>query len=117
MGGDCLDDLVADREDRVQGRQRLLEDHRNQFAAERAHLVLAKGQKVFSIGQDLTSGDARRWIGHQAHHGERRHRLAASGLADQGERLALAKPEGDAPHDVHATIPQEQGGAQVPDAE
>jgi hypothetical protein len=43
---DHLGDLVADREDRVERRHRLLEDHRDPVAADRAQLALGEGEQV-----------------------------------------------------------------------
>ena len=42
-------DLVADRVNRVQGRHRLLEDHRYFITANPAHLVLRKGQQTLAF--------------------------------------------------------------------
>ena len=90
-----LGDLIADGEHRVQAGHRLLEDHRDAVAADVAHLRRRQVEQVPAVEHDLPGGDAagRR---HQAHHGQRQHRLAAAGLADDAEGAAAID------RDVHA---------------
>ena len=49
-----LADLLAHREDRVEGRRRLLEDHRDLVAADVAHLRLGQGEQVGACEAHLT---------------------------------------------------------------
>src|SRR6185436_18459074 len=86
-----LADLIADGEHRVQRRHRLLEDHRDPVAADRAHLGLGQGEQVPAAVADLARGDAARRRD-QPHDRERGHALAAAGFADD--------PEGAAPRDL-----------------
>src|SRR4030095_14849192 len=46
--------------------------------------------EIAALEQDLPGADAPGRLRHQAHHRERAHRLAATRLADEGHRLALA---------------------------
>ena len=48
--------LIADREDGVERRHRLLEDHRDPIAADLPHLGFGKRCEVASLEPDLTSG-------------------------------------------------------------
>ncbi len=84
---------MTDREDRVERCHRLLEDHRDIVAANRAHLVLGHLQKIRSIVEDLPADDLPRWTGDQAHDRERRHRFAAAGFADKAKGLATIELE------------------------
>ena len=85
---DGLRDLVADREHGVQRRHRILEDHRHLAAAEVAKLLLRHRQEVLPLVQRLAGGDAAGRHRRQPEHGEHRHALARSGLADDAEHLA-----------------------------
>jgi len=60
MHPDRLTDLVADREERVEGGHRVLQDHRDALAANPAHLVIGLFEKVFSRKQHLAADDAGR---------------------------------------------------------
>ena len=82
-----LGNLIADREDRVQRRHRLLEDERDLGAAHRAHLGLGERQQIASPETDAASGDSARRLD-QPQNRHRRDRLAAARLADEPERLA-----------------------------
>ena len=93
----ALGDLLADRLDRVERRHRLLEHHADVVAAQRAHLVFGGAENVDAVEADA-AGSARR-IRQQAHHGQRRHRLAGAGFADQAHHLARPDREIDAAED------------------
>jgi hypothetical protein len=51
-----LDDLLADRVERVQRRQRVLEDHRHLVAAQRPHVAFAHADEFPAFEPDL-AGD------------------------------------------------------------
>ena len=92
-----LRNLIADGEDGIQRRHRLLEDQRDFAAAEPAQLALAERHQVASAKVNRAAEDAARRL-HQPHDRECRHRLAAPGLADKRQRLALSHAEA---HVVH----------------
>ena len=93
-----LGDLEAHRQDRVQRRHRLLEDHRDAVAADLAHLLLAERDQV-EIGEaDVPAGDPPVGRRHQAHDGQRGDALAATGLADDRQRLVVRDGEADVAH-------------------
>ena len=90
-------DLVPHGEHRVERGHRLLENHRNPVAADRAQLLGSQCQQVASLELDEAAGaDVTRRLGDEAEDGERRDRLTAAGLADDAERLAGVHVERDA---------------------
>ena len=96
MAHQHLDDLLADGVARIERGHRLLEDHRHTVAAQVAQLAVRQIEQARcrrSVTAPVTSALR---LGQQAHHGERRHALAAAGLADQPERRAAREREVDA---------------------
>src|SRR4030095_4626099 len=89
-------DLIADRERRIEGCHRLLEDHRDPVPAELAHLRRRDLQQVGAFEQDLAAGDPPRRTWHEPHDRQRRYALAAAGFADESERAPGIDAEGDA---------------------
>ena len=95
MAHQHLDDLLADRVARIERGHRLLEDHRHAVAAQVAQLAVRQIEQADAVeGHGAGHFGAR--LRQQAHHGERRHALAAAGLADQPERRAARDREVDA---------------------
>ena len=85
-----LHDLLADRQDRIERGHRLLEDHRDVAAAHLAHVVVGEIEQVAALEQDAARGDAAGVLGQKPHDGERGHRLAAAGFADDRHHFAGA---------------------------
>src|SRR5262245_41324946 len=107
---DGLGDLLTDREDRIERRHRLLEDHRDLLAADLPHLRRRQVQEVPAVVEDLTLDDAAGRLGDQPHDAERRHALAAARLAHHAERLAGLDVEVDAVDRAnHALVGEEVG--------
>ena len=79
-------DLVADGEDRVERRHRLLKDERDLGAAHLAHLRFGQRQQIAVLEPDAAAGDPSRRL-HEAHQRQRRDRLAAARFADQPKRF------------------------------
>ena len=94
---DALRNLLADRLHRVQRRHWLLEHHADVVAAKRIHLVFAGCENIYAVKADASGSACRRR--QQAHHGERRHRLAGAGFADQPHDLAGLDRQIDAVED------------------
>ncbi len=93
-----LDDLWADPGRRIEGRARVLVDHRGVTHPELAHLLVVHRRHVGAADQDPTTGDQR--VARQvADRGVRRRGLATAGLADQSVRLARADLERHAAQD------------------
>ncbi len=95
MDPQCLANLAADSQHRIEARHRLLEYHRNVVAADGAHLAVGELQQILSLeadrARDLAWG--LRDEPHERHGGDR---LAAAGFTDDGQRLAFVDMEGDA---------------------
>ena len=93
---DGLGDLVADRVDGREGRQRVLEDHRDarRPAARRAPGRAGRAAPRPGTGREPRDAGRRR---EQAHDGQRRHRLAGARLADDAEHLARGEGVAQAP--------------------
>ena len=70
VGLDRLDDLPADRVERMQRRERVLKDHGDALAAHATQVVPRQAQQVDAVEQHLP-GDRRVREARQAHHGER----------------------------------------------
>ncbi len=82
-----LGDVVAAAQQRVQHRERILVEQRDARASQRLHPALAHGvQVVAAVGDASGRHDVPR---QQADEGLGQHRLAAPGLADDADRLAL----------------------------
>ena len=95
MNEQRLHHLLADRQDRVERGHRLLEDHRDVAAADLAHLFRRERQQIAAVERDAALRHPP-GLGEQAHDGERGDRLAAAGLADEGDDLAAINRIGDA---------------------
>src|SRR5688500_15136777 len=87
--------LAGDGEDRIEGGHRVLEDHRDLFAADLAHVVVGHLQDVATLEQDLAGRDLARRARNQAHDREPGHAFTAPGLADDAEGLARHDIERD----------------------
>ena len=95
VGGHGLDDLRADRVRRVEAGHRLLEDHRDAPATDRAHRGGAQLQEILAIEDDGAACDPARRRD-KAHDGERERRFSGAGFADDGEGAAALDREVDA---------------------
>ena len=93
-----LADLPLDGVQRVQGGHRLLEHHADPLAAHLEHLVFGCAHHFPAIDADGAARMGRVLVGKQLHHGQRRHRLAGTGLAHQRDRFAAFDREADAAH-------------------
>ena len=89
-----LGDLVADRVVRVEGGQRVLEDHRGLSAAQPPQL-LVRGPLHVGAGDLDRAADARSRAPVQPEQGGGDGGLAGAGLADEGEGGALFQAEGE----------------------
>jgi hypothetical protein len=77
-------DLVADGQDRIQRRHRLLEDHGYGVAANLAHLGLRQVEQIATLEHHASVDGASGRRRDQAQEGKRRDAFAAAGLADDG---------------------------------
>ena len=93
---------LSDREQRIERRHRLLEDHRDVVAANALHLRFAQTEQVRALEADRAADDAPGRAGDEAQDRQRRDALAAARLADDAQRFAAANSIGnavDGPHD------------------
>jgi hypothetical protein len=97
-----LGDLVADLHDRVQGRHRLLEDHRHLRAAEVAERPVGQGEQIDPVEADGACDRTQGLLRSEAHDGEGGDRLARAGLADDADDLALVDCEAAVLHRIGA---------------
>jgi hypothetical protein len=86
MNAQRLGDLVADGEYRIERAHRLLEDHRNPPATDRAHFAPTAGSKVRPVEPDR-SIDAGQIIRQQAQDRQPGDGLAAAAFADDADAL------------------------------
>src|SRR5918993_1373813 len=100
--------LPEDREERVQRRHRVLEDGGDAAPADPAQLSLALARQILAFEEHTAARDARR-LRQQADDRQARRRLAAAGLPDEPERLALVEREADAVHGLDDACPTERG--------
>jgi len=95
-----LGQLEADGEAGIETRRRLLEDHRDLLADDRAPLALAGAEQVApGEGEPLRAHAARR--GDEPHQREHRHALAGARLADDAQHLAFVEREAHALDRTH----------------
>ena len=87
VGADGLDELPADRVQRVQRSQRVLEDGADLAAADAAHLLAAEVVDALAFEADLAAGHAAGGL-EQADDGRARERLAGPGFTDHAQDLA-----------------------------
>ena len=90
-------DLPADSQHGMQRGARALHDQPDVLAADRIEFLIVHGEQVAPEIVHLARDDAARRA-HQAHHRDRRRRLAAAGLAHDADEFAGTDGEGKIPH-------------------
>ena len=91
VGDQVFLDLHADRQDRVQGRHRLLENHRDLAATQPAEFFRGHGNEIAAAPVDTAAHVSR--FADQPHDGTQRDALARAGFADEADDLARADVE------------------------
>ncbi len=112
VGADRLDDLLADLEDRVERRARLLEDHRDLGAAQGAQVAPWQPHEIAPEVGDPAVDDLGR-VGQQPEKRQRSHRLPRPRFPDQSERAPGRDREAHAVH--RRLLTALEAGAQVLD--
>src|ERR1700675_3261322 len=102
-----LRDLPEDREERVQRRHRVLEDHGNPPAADPPQLALALAGQLLALEHDTPPHDAGP-PRQEPDDGQARRGLAAPRLPDEPEGLAFVEREAHAIHRIDDTGPPER---------
>ena len=110
-----LGQLALDRQHGVQRGHRFLEDHADLAAAHLAHLVVGQLQHVAPADGDRALDDLAGRVGDQPQDRHGADRLAASRLADDGDRLALGDVIGNAVHRLNDARGREEVRAEIPD--
>src|SRR5439155_15126361 len=95
-----LPDLSADRQDRIQRRHRILEDHRDVASTNPAQRTIALANEIGALEQSGTRLDAP-IAREQTENRQRRHALPTPGLTHDPKRLTGRDVERDAVDSVH----------------
>src|SRR5262245_38687434 len=114
---DRLAQLLADREDRVERRLRVLQDHRDAPPPDLAHLARRAGKDILAAQANLAAHRARTALRQQPHDGERGEALATARLADETENLATPKVEADPVDGLQHAATEEEIGDEIADLE
>ena len=117
MNENRFGDLIADREDRVERRHRLLEDEADLGAANLPHVPLAQLEQILAAVEFHRSTDCFAGRLHEPQNRHRRHRLPAARFADQSQRLASTKLEADVVHRSYRRFGKVKCGRQARDAQ
>ena len=97
-------DLIADAEDRIQRRARVLKNIADHAAANLPQLGLVHLQHVAAVQENLAAHVTRRRRRHEPRDGERGHAFAATALAHEADGLARINGEGHAVHGAQRLI-------------
>ena len=106
-------ELSPDRQHRIERGHRLLEHHGDVLAADLADFLIVQLEKVPALEANAAADDAAGRIGDQPQNRERADGFAASGLADDGDRLALTDIIADAVDRLDHTGRGEEVGLQI----
>ena len=106
-------DLVTHGKRRVERAHRLLEDHRDAVAAQRAQLRRWQFEQIHPVEQDRSAGDSSRRPRHQAHDRERTDALAAARFANDAQRAPGVEREADAVHGMKFTAFNGEMGPEI----
>ena len=88
MDADALHHLAPDRKHRVQGRQRILKNHRELIATNLIQLLFRHRKQLLAVKQHRSVND-RAPTAQKPHNGQRGHALSTAGLSDNADDLAL----------------------------
>ena len=117
MDAERLGDLLADAQERVEARHRLLEDHGDAVASDLTHRPLVERGEVLSFEEDRALDDACDLLRQEPHHRQGRDALAATGFADDAERLAGGDIEAHAVDRARHAIGIEEMRLEISNAE
>src|SRR3972149_5691275 len=115
MQSDRFLNLVSDREDRVEGGHRLLEDHRDPVSANLSYFFLRKIDQFLSFKKNLSTHNLSRGDGDETKDGEGRNTLPTTRFAHHAQRLAFGQMVTDSVHCLSHTFIGEEVSHQIPD--
>ena len=101
MSTDHLDDLIADSMCRIEGRQRILKDHRHSFATNFAHDLRRRTDQFGATNSGRALDSCR--LGQETHETQEGDGLARTGFTDDSEDLPGAHVEIDTTHGLNVT--------------
>ena len=102
--------LARYREDRIEGRHRLLIDHCDLLAADVSDLGVGQLEQVLAVEDDLAADRLAGRVRNEAHDRQGADALAAAALSDEAQRLSRCDRIGDAIHRFHDTFLGEEVG-------
>ena len=108
--------LKADLHGRVQGCERILEDHADLRAAQLALLLQRKLRQVLSVQNDLAGGDGAS-LGEQTHEGQGGHRLTGAGFTHDAQGFARVNVQVDTGEGVDHAGADLNVSVEVPDVQ
>ena len=85
MHQNTFGDLIADTENRVKRRHRLLKNHGDNTAAHLTHAGARSLNEILIFQQDCPAGYFPGWTWNQPHNGKRGHTLSATGFTYNSE--------------------------------
>ena len=107
--GDGLDHLRVDAQHRIQGHHRILENHGNAVAAQRAPLLMVVVADIDTIEHNAPANNFSRRV-NQPHQRITRHRFAGARFTDQTQHLATRHRKRNAVHRLdHASLGEKMG--------
>src|SRR5262249_18039105 len=108
-----FDELIFDAQVRVERRHRVLEDHRDAFAADGAELFFRAAQQVDAVEKRPAPFDPAGGVRDQPEKRIARDGFARARFTDEAERFAALKVEGDILHRAHDTVARVKARAEV----
>jgi hypothetical protein len=114
---DRLDQLIADSNDRIERRHRILEDHRDVLAPHALHLAVRQGSEVTAHEPNCTADDLCRRFRQQTHYRQCSERLATSGFADDRHSLSGSNRQRQPVDRRQHAAPREQRNLKLVDRE
>src|SRR5712672_3085409 len=107
-----LGDLMADGEDGIERRRRLLEDHGDPLAAQVAQGTRAHVEHLVALDPDAAR-PARAVLGMEPQDRAQGDALARARLAQDAQRLAALEVEADAVHRMYGAVRRDEGHVEV----
>jgi hypothetical protein len=108
--------LLTDREDRVEGRQRILRDHRDLKASQMVLIFPRHLEDVTPFKPDASTDDPRLGC-HHVQDGPSRDRFAGAALSNESDDLVVVNPKAHAIYRMNYPPPSAKLNPQVLDCE
>ena len=115
MPHEAFNNLLPHRESRVEGGHGLLKNHGHSIAAQILQLACRCPDQFLIFKLDGAASNSSRWLGQEAHDGQRGDAFAAARLAHNGQGLPCVHAETDTINCSQFTRVGIEAGDQVPD--